>query len=265
MATSPRSTSTRNVRADQPSKVSGRAARKLAAERAARRRRLLVVGGAVGLALVLALVLILVNLPDDSDAPLPAVAVAAEPYPGVPTEGRSLGDPNAPVTVIEFGDYQCPGCGQFAQAVEPRLVEEYVATGLVRFEFRDYSFLDDRVDGSESDDAAEAAFCAADQGQFWRFHATLYANQYGENQGAFDRDRLGAMAEGIGLDTARFDACLNDGAHADGVAAMNDEAAALGLGGTPSFVVNGTVIDYSGYDSLKAAIDAELAATGGAG
>jgi protein-disulfide isomerase len=244
--------------------VSGRAACKLAAEKQVRRQKLLLAAGAVGIAVVLALVLVLINLPEDSEADgfLPAIVPSAEQYALVPQDGRSLGDPNAPVTVVEYGDYQCPGCGQFAQEIEPRLVEEYVKSGLVRYEFRDYSFLDDRVDGSESDDAAAAAFCAADQGQFWRYHATLYTNQYGENQGAFERDRLRAMAEGLGLNMEQFNGCLDDGVHEGDVEAMNGEASSFGLRGTPSFVVNGVPIDYGGYDSLKAAIEAELAAAG---
>jgi protein-disulfide isomerase len=72
------------------------------------------------------------------------------------------------------------------------------------------------------------------------------------------------MAEGIGLDMERFNACLDGGDHAEGVEAMSAEAGALGLPGTPSFVVNGKPIDYRGYDSLTAAIDAELAALGAA-
>jgi protein-disulfide isomerase len=221
----------------------------------------MMVFGAIGLALVVALVLVLVNLPNGGDD-LPAVVAASESHPGVPADGRSLGDPNAPVVVIEYGDYQCPGCGQFARDLEPRLVEEYVATGLVRFEFRDYAFLDQRVNGSESQDAAAAAFCANDQGAFWRYHATLYTNQHGENRGAFSEDRLRAMAAALGLDTAQFGDCLNDGTYENAVAAANADAEALNLGGTPSFTVNGVVIDYSGYDSLTAAIDAALAEAG---
>ena len=266
MATSPQTSTTRNEGKTQPAKLNSRAARKLALERQARQRRLTLIGGAVGAAALLALVLVLVNLPNDSeaDANLPAVVPVAEAYAGVPQDGRSLGDSNAPVTVVEYGDYQCPGCGQFAREFEPRLVEEYLKTGLVRFEFRDFTVVDRRPSDKESQQSAEAAFCAADQGQFWRYHGTLYGNQYGENRGAFGEARLRAMAEGIGLDMDRFNDCLDGGEHADGVEAMSAEAGALGLPGTPSFVVNGTVIDYSGYDSLKAAIDAELAAIGAA-
>jgi protein-disulfide isomerase len=222
---------------------------------------MLLVGGAVAAAVVLAIVLIVLNLPGD-DRDHPDVVAATDPHPGVQSDGRTLGDPNAPVTVVEYGDYQCPGCGQFARDLEPRLVEEYVAAGLVRFEFRDFAFLDQRADGNESQDAAAAAFCAADQGAFWPFHATLYSNQHGENEGAFTRDRLREMAVALGLNTDQFDSCLDDGMHTADVEASNRSADELGLGGTPSFVVNGQVIDYTGYDSIAAAIDTALAGAG---
>jgi protein-disulfide isomerase len=238
-----------------------RSARRIAAEREAKRRKLLI-AGSVAAAAVLALVLILLNLPNSEGDDLPAVVAAAQPYPDVPSEGRVLGDPNAPVTVVEYGDYQCPGCAQFASDMEPRLVADYVATGLVRFEFRDYAFLDDRAGGSESDDAAAAAEAAAAQGAFWAFHATLYGNQHGENEGAFTEERLIAMAEALGLDMPLFRAALDDDATGRTVAAMTEEARGLGLPGTPSFTINGKAIDYQGYDSVATAIDAELAALG---
>lgn len=188
-------------------------AQRMAAEQArqAARRRMLLVAGAVGVAVVLAIVLIVLSLPgDDSDHP--DVVAVTDPHPGVQADGRTLGDPNAPVTVVEYGDYQCPFCGEFARDLEPRLVEEYVTTGLIRFEFRDFAFLDERADGDESHDAAAASFCAADQGAFWPFHATLYSNQHGENEGAFTRDRLREMATALGLNTDLHRRRLRDGA-----------------------------------------------------
>ncbi len=251
------------TRARTATRHTHRSAMRIAAEREAKRRRLFL-AGSVATAAVLALILILLNLPKSTGDELPAVAAAAQPYPDVPAEGRVLGDPNAPITVVEYGDYQCPGCAQFARDIEPRLVADYVATGLVRFEFRDYAFLDDRAGGSESDDAAAAAEAAAEQGAFWAFHATLYANQHGENEGAFTEERLTAMAEALGLDMTLFREALDDDATRRTVAAMNEEARGLGLPGTPSFTVNGRVIEYAGYDGLSAAIDAELAALEGA-
>ncbi len=156
-------------------------------------------------------------------------------YTSVPREGRVLGDPNAPVHVIEWGDYQCPACRTFEQRFFPTVLEQYIATGKVRWEFRDFAFI-----GPESRRAAEAAYCALDQGKFWEFHAALYANQTGENVGAFSDRRLEEIARVVGLDVTAFRSCLRDGTHADDVQQMVREAQSLGVRATPSFSVNGS-------------------------
>lgn len=135
-------------------------------------------------------------------------------------------------------------------------MEQYVATGQVVLEYRDFTIL-----GEESEQAAEAAACAADQGEFWRYHDTLYANQGDEQSGAYADDRLKQMAAELGLDESTFNSCLDSGEHADEVAAMAEEARAGGISVTPSFVLNGEVRRWQGWDELKGAIDAALGAT----
>jgi protein-disulfide isomerase len=132
-------------------------------------------------------------------------------------------------------------------------VRAYVATGQVLFEYRDYAFL-----GQESVDAAEAAYCALDQGKFWAYHNTLFANQHGENKGAFTSARLADIAEASGLDLASFNQCVENETHEEEDRAMLREAANVGINSTPSLVVNGKLIQYNGYDGLKATIEAEL-------
>lgn len=138
--------------------------------------------------------------------------------------------------------------------MKPALVEEYVAPGRVRLEYRDYAFL-----GPESDLAAEAAFCAAEQNRFWRFHHTIFENQGRSNSGNFAEPRLRAMAEAVGLDLAAYDECMASERPAEHVAA--DEAAAreLGIDSTPSVTIGGTEVEFQGYDGLKQEIDAALA------
>jgi protein-disulfide isomerase len=223
-----------------------------AIQRHRRQRRLTILGGVVAVAVIAAVVLILLNRPATSGDDL---ALLASPIPaGVATDGRLLGDPAAPVTIIEYGDYQCPFCGVFAREEMPRLIDEFVATGQASFAYHDLAFL-----GQESVDAAEAAACADDQGAFWPMHKTIFANQAGENRGAFTPDRLRAMASGLGLDMAAHDACLAQDIHLEAVAAMADEARALGITSTPTFVVNGEVVPNAGYDNLRATINAALA------
>ena len=134
-------------------------------------------------------------------------------------------------------------------------MNDYVKTGKVRYEYRDDAFI-----GEESKQAAEAAACALDQGAFWPYHDTLFANQGAENQGAYSAARLREMARTLGLDQSQFDTCLNDRTHQAEVAAMAAEALKVGVQRTPSFVVNGKLVEWTGYDDLAAAIDAALAA-----
>jgi protein-disulfide isomerase len=91
-------------------------------------------------------------------------------------------------------------------------------------------------------------------------HDTLFANQHGENEGAFSKSRVQEMAELIGLDTTQFNSCLDDGTHESEIAAMTTEAGQLGVNSTPSLFLNGVRIDFTGkYEDLKAEIDAALA------
>ena len=232
-------------------RLSGRAQRRAAEQQAARRKQFMLLGGAVAVALVVALVLIMLNRPQDGGAPI----VAAAPLPAsIPVEGAVMGHESAPVTITEWGDFQCPSCGQFERNVVPQLKTGYVEPGLVRFEYRDYAFI-----GPESFRAAEAAACANDRGAFWPYHDTLFLNQRGENLKAFSDDRLKSIARTLGLDTAAFDACLDGGQHRDAVARSAAEGSSLGVNSTPSIFVNGTKIEWAGWDKLKQAIDAELA------
>lgn len=261
------SSRTRSVaRAQRPSR---RAERRIHEQRAARQRRLWFFGGAVTIAIVAALVLILVNR-DNGSSGFPAAVAAAPLDANIATDGLSIGDPNAPVTVIEYGDFQCPGCAQFAENDQAKLIQDYVATGKVRFEFHPFPFLD-RVlslnsngtvsakgDG-ESVRAAEAVLCAVDQGKGWQYHDTIYANHDGENQGAYSRDRLVSMANAIGLDTATFATCLDQGTHKADGESLYAQAVQTGVTQTPSFAINGKVSAYNGYADLKAKIDAALA------
>jgi protein-disulfide isomerase len=138
--------------------------------------------------------------------------------------------------------------------VKPQLVQDYIATGKATLEFRDLAFL-----GQESIDAAQAAACALDQGKFWQYHDTLYQNQNGENLGTFSKSRLKAVAKQMGLDTGKFNQCLDSGAKQNDVQAMINEARAKKVQQTPTFFVNDQmVMNYNGYDSLKAAIEAAL-------
>ena len=251
--------------------VSRRAERRIQERRAAQQRRLGFFGGAVAVAIVAAAVLMLINRGGDGGGDLPSVVAGAAIDASVPQNGRVLGDPNAPVTVVEWGDYQCPFCAQFAQQMQPQLIVDYVATGQVTFEYRDFAFLDKKlsigsdgkVDASgvgESVRPAEAAACAADQGTYWTYHDTVYANHNGENGGAYSAARLEEMARLSGLDVTAFNQCVDDRTHKAEIEQMYLERNELGIDSTPTFVVNGKLVLIGGYADLKNAIDTALAA-----
>jgi protein-disulfide isomerase len=167
---------------------------------------------------------------------------------------RSLGAANAPVVVMEYADFQCPYCRQFATGPEVQLKRDYVDTGQVRFVFRHLAFI-----GQESIWAAEAAECAGDQGRFWEYHDKLFVEQRGENQGAFSRDNLKRFAADLGLDTGQFNQCLDSGQYQSRVQQEGTDAQRLGVTNTPTLAVNGQVVkDGSSYSILKAAIEAAL-------
>jgi protein-disulfide isomerase len=221
------------------------------AERA-RRRRLYLIGGAIALALIVAGGLIWSNR-DSSNLPGLREADAAA-LANIPTDGRIIGDSDAPVHLVEYGDYQCPACASFSQTVFPTLLSDYIGTGKVSFEFRDLAFL-----GDDSVTAAEAAACSIDQGGYWLYHDTIYANHFGENLGNLSKSRLLQMAKLAGLDQDKISNCIDAGTNLAEVKSMHQEANQLGLTSTPSFVLNGQVIQWQGWDAMKQAIDAALA------
>ena len=155
------------------------------------------------------------------------------------TQSNTMGDPNAPVHIIEFGDFQCPYCLKFWSETEPQLIEEYVNTGKVYFEYRSVGeFL-----GPESAWAAEGAYCAGDQGMFWEFHDTLFTNWTGENVGDYTKDKLIQYAETLKLDMNEFESCINNGKHESTVEQDASDAEAAGVRATPTFFINGVKVE----------------------
>lgn len=154
---------------------------------------------------------------------------------GISAEGRTLGEANAPVTIIEFADYQCPHCKEFEQDVAQQLQEEYISKGLVRLEFRNMALL-----GDESYLAAQAAECANDQGKFWEYHDLLFENQRARNSGAFSSESIVQYAEELGLDVDRFISCMKDGTYEQQVLDETEAGQEAGGSGTPFFIVTAT-------------------------
>lgn len=175
------------------------------------------------------------------------------------TEGKTWGPVDAPVVIQAFSDFQCPYCGQFAIGTSQQIIEKYGDTGQVRFEFNHYAFL-----GQESIRAAEAAECANEQGAFWKYHDTLFLNQNGENQGAFNDTTLKTFASLIGLDEPAFNSCFDSGKYREGVQTAFENGVELGVKSTPSFIINGELITgalpFAEFDRVIQAALADLAA-----
>ena len=145
-----------------------------------------------------------------------------------------LGDPNAPVTLVEFGDYQCHFCNVFFHSTEEDILTNYVETGKVRMIFKDYNII-----GPDSISASHGAHCANEQGMFWEYHDILYSNWTGENNGWASSENLAKFAQEIDLNIEEWSECMTNGTHAQVILASNDDARALELTGTPAFFVIG--------------------------
>jgi protein-disulfide isomerase len=139
------------------------------------------------------------------------------------------GKADAPLTIIEFSDYQCPYCKRHVDQTLPKLLSDYIDTGKARYAFRDYPL--DQIHPLAAK-AAEAARCAGDQGKYWEMHDRLFGNQK-----ELQPEKLPAHAEALKLDAAAFRACLDDSRHAARVKEDLQAGEDLGARGTPMFVV----------------------------
>lgn len=173
-------------------------------------------------------------LPDDGQTAAVAASGDAVALLEAREGDRVLGNPVAPVTYVEFSDFQCPFCGRFFANTLPEIKEKYVKTGKVKFVYRDFAFL-----GEESFKAAEAARCAHEQGKFWEYHDSLFESQNGENRGAFSDFNLKRFARELGLDVAAFNSCLDSGKYREAVEEESRLGRELGVSGTPSSFING--------------------------
>lgn len=197
----------------------------------------------------------------------PVASPEASPAADTELVGYIVGDPDAPVTLQIYHDYQCPYCRIFYNEVQGQLIEDYVRTGQVNLEFLDFTVVgigsvDELTDDSkESVQAAEAAMCAAEQDAFLDYHSTLYSGEMTPNSGAFSDDNLKGFAEELGLDTGRFGDCLDTAKYEDAVISFVHLGMDRGVPGTPVLSINGGEPFRSpegGYEALAEMIDAEL-------
>ena len=220
---------------------SKRQARREQVQRRQQRQRLITIG-----LIVVGALLIVAPIAYQMLKPI-AEVVAVDPGTHPNADDNSMGDPNAPIVIEEFSDFQCPFCERFHQDTEPLLRQYYIDTGKVRFVYRSMgNFVSDNIARSrgtpaktESQDAALAAYCAGDQDKFWDMHAYLFANNMDvEDGGAFTDKRIQSIAETAGLNMDQFNSCYDSGKFEDRVKQDGEDGKTAGVEGTPSFVIS---------------------------
>ncbi|MEK6891803.1 MAG: DsbA family protein [Nanoarchaeota archaeon] len=160
------------------------------------------------------------------------------------------GQKSAPVTIIEFSDFQCPYCERFYTQTLPLIDENYIKTGKVKLTFRNFPLSFHQY----AQKAAEASECANEQNKFWEYHNKLF-----ENQHSLDTDSLKKYASELGLDANKFNSCLDTGKMKSIVQKDFDDGAKYGVSGTPAFFINGiSIVGAQPYDAFKQIIDQEL-------
>lgn len=175
-----------------------------------------------------------------------------------------LGDENAPVTFIEYGDYQCPFCERFFKDAEAKVREEYVKAGKVKFIFRNYTFIDTfpGVTGSESHLSAEAVECAKEQNKFWEYHDLLFVEEgkdAKENNGNLNRALFLNLASRLSLNLPQFTNCIDDRKYKAIIENDAGVASGFGINSTPASFINGEKVSGAmPYDTFKQIIDKAL-------
>lgn len=206
----------------------------------------------------------------DGASATPASTPDVTPTAGLDLEnlhGYILGDPDAPNTLQVYADYRCPHCRVFHTDIEPGLMEDFVSTGQMNIEIFDFTVIgvpdfdslgDDTI---ESVQAAEAAACAAEQGEYLAFREWLYDGEPRTNDGDFSDDNLIGAADELGLDVDQFSASLVDGVYEEGIIAMVSHGIERGVQGTPTMILNDGEPFYvpeGGYDDLKKELESQL-------
>ena len=143
-----------------------------------------------------------------------------------------LGSPSAPITIVEFGDYQCEACYHWYHNTRADIIDNYVETGKANLVFMDLPFL-----GRDSITAAQATYCADDQGKYWEYHETLYNFQEAVDDGWASKDRLVSFAFDLDMNLDEFNDCMDSSKYAKRVKANYDESQRFGAEATPTFLI----------------------------
>jgi len=158
----------------------------------------------------------------------------------IPPFARFIGDESAPISIVEFGDYQCPFCKRFFDQTEPQLMQEYVMSGKAKFYFLDFVIV-----GPDSLTLAEGAWCADEQGKYYQYHDYVYSNQGDENSGWGTPEKVKSFARDLGLDVEEFSLCLDSKKYEERVQQLTALAQGLGSTGTPSTFIGNEELGFT--------------------
>ena len=175
---------------------------------------------------IIAGLVVVMSTTDSSDSEILTVSKLSEN--GSPI----MGNPNAAITILEWGDYQCTFCYKFHQNTLNVINEEFIETGKVKMIFKDFP-----LNGPDSKLAAEASYCAHDQDKYWEYHDQLYENWAGERTGWITRESLTQFAESINLDVVKFNKCLDENKYKNKINSIYEFGNEIGVDATPSFLV----------------------------
>ena len=195
-------------------------------------------------------------------APAPNEA-AAQPAPSAPNAKISdmktladddpfIGDKNAPVTMVEFSDYECPFCARFYQQTLPQIKSDYIGTGKVKFVYRDFPL----GFHAQAEPAAIAANCAGEQGKYFEYHDKIFSNNGAGGKSSTDYKQ---WAQELKLDVAKWEICLNDPIQKQEIQKDIKDGIAAGISGTPGFIINSKLVSGAQpFNVFKQIIDSEL-------
>jgi len=191
---------------------------------------------------------------------LEKIAAKQSPLLNLENGSPALGSDSAPITIVEFGDYQCEACYHWFHNTRDTLIDNYIETGKAKLVFIDLPFL-----GRDSPKAAEASYCAEDQGKYWEYHTTLYTFQDGPpDSGWADRDRLNSFAFSLDMNIDEFNECMDSSKYKKRVKANYDESVRNGANSTPTFILisqDGVTEKFAGaqpYSVFSATIESML-------
>lgn len=158
----------------------------------------------------------------------------------IPKYAKFQGSGSATLDLVEFGDYQCPFCEKFFQQTEPQVANEYVNSGKVKFYFLDFAMV-----GPDSLTLSEGAWCADEQGKYYDYHNYAYSHQGAENSGWGTVEKVKAFASDLGLDTQKFNACLDSKRYEPRIQQLYQLGQGLGITGTPTMFIGNEKVGFT--------------------